>query len=138
MQLGRFLELDARYAEALAVYDELEALARQRAEEPLELAVLLESARLYCTPNPAFNPGRGAEYAGRALSLSQRLGDRAAEARVHWVLSLLYWLINQPDTALENGEISLKLARELNLREQLAFTCMTTRPFMLVHYSARP
>jgi class 3 adenylate cyclase len=134
LQLGRALELDARYAEALAVYDELEALARQRAEEPLELAVLLESARLYCTPNPAFNPGRGAEYAGRALSLSQRLGDRAAEARVHWVLSLLYWLINQPDTALENGEISLKLARELNLREQLAFTLHDlTRPFMLVH-----
>jgi len=133
LRLGRALELDARYSEALAVYAELESQAGQSAEAQLELSALLEAARLYCTPNPAFNPGLGAEYAGRALALAQRLGDRAAEARVHWVLSLLYWLINQPVTAVEHGEISLMLARELNLREQLAFTLHDlTRPYMLM------
>jgi tetratricopeptide (TPR) repeat protein len=55
--------------------------------------------------------------------LARQLGDRKAEAKSHWILLLanIYWGGNN-DEAVENGEQSLAIARELNLREQMAYS----------------
>ena len=58
-----------------------------------------------------------------ALELAQALGDRAAEARANWILLLVNRFGQEgARTAAAYGERSLVLARELGLKEQLAFT----------------
>ncbi len=119
---GRLLELDGRYEQALENYAEMEELARQRGDTAMELSATVEHARIHCEPNVSHDPVQGQALADRALALAQQTQDRAAEVRVHWVLMLLNWLTGNPASALAHGEASLALARELGLREQLAYT----------------
>ncbi len=59
----------------------------------------------------------------QAMLLAQRLSDRSAEAKILWNQMLLYSRIAQEyDEAIECGERSLAIAREMNLQEQLAYT----------------
>ncbi|MBU0495559.1 MAG: tetratricopeptide repeat protein [Chloroflexi bacterium] len=119
--LGQALELNARYDQALDTYAEMEDLAHARGDRALELAAVLERARVHSTPNPAHDPDQGRALAARALVLAGQLGDRAAEARIHWII-MLNWPTSDLVESLAHGEQSLALARELDLREQLAYT----------------
>lgn len=119
---GRALELNAQYPEALENYAQMESLARTQDDPELALAAVVERAKIYCTPNPSFDPARGQTLAERALNLAQRLGDRPAEARVHWILMLRTWLTGETLPSLAHGERSLELACELGLTEQMAYT----------------
>ncbi len=121
-RLGRSLELAARYEEALAAYAELETLGRQRESGAMTLTAIVEQARLYSTPNPAFDEQRGRALAATALGLAGRLQDRLAEARIYWILTILNWLSGNLNEAMACGERSLALARQLDRPEQLAYT----------------
>ena len=58
-----------------------------------------------------------------ALALAGDLGDRPAEAKIYWILLLVNRFGNEgPRKAIEYGERSLALARELGLKQQVAFT----------------
>jgi len=120
--LGQALELRARHAEALAKYVELESLARQRGDRSMELTALMARAKIYATLNSKQNPAQARTVLEQCLSLARELDDRAAECKVLWnLMLLLLWGAGDQHQAVAYGEASLAIARELDLREQLAF-----------------
>jgi predicted ATPase/DNA-binding XRE family transcriptional regulator len=121
-QLGRALELNSQYEQALANYQEMEKVARQRGDRRLELAASLAQVTLYATFTPVYDPDRAETLAEKAIALARQLGDQAAEAKILWLLILVYEITNRLAQAIESGERSLALARQLDLREQMAYT----------------
>lgn len=119
--LGRALELNARYDEEYDLYRAMEQHAHQLGDQTLELAALIARATLRVTPTPKYDFARGEALSHQALTLAQTLGDPRAEAKIHWNLMLLYRTAHRAADAIWQGERSLALAREHNLREQLAF-----------------
>jgi class 3 adenylate cyclase/tetratricopeptide (TPR) repeat protein len=120
---GRVLELSGRYEEAVANYEEMEALARDSSAERGVLGALMSLTTLYATPTPVFDGTRGRELAEQTIALANRLGDRPAEAKALWNL-MIVTIYGGGDAreAVEAGERSLAIARELDDRMQLAFT----------------
>ena len=57
----------------------------------------------------------------QALEISREIEDRAAQARISWNLMLTYLFSKRLDQALEHGQLALRLARESDNREQLAY-----------------
>ena len=120
--LGRALELNSQFGRALATYKEMEKLAQERNDRPLKLGSLIAQVTLYGTPTPLHDPDRGKALGQQALTLARDLGNQAAESRLLWILSnTCVWTSNMSQ-AIDYGERSLALARQLNLREQMAYT----------------
>jgi tetratricopeptide (TPR) repeat protein len=120
--LGRVLELDSQFEAALANYEEMERVARQHGDSSMCLTALVHQSQIRCTANALFDPEQGAALSERALALAQELNDGAAEAKVLWIQQNLYMWTNKMAQGIDAGERSLALAREFNLREQMAFT----------------
>lgn len=129
-QLGRTLELNSQFDQALAIYEEMEAIAQQRDAPAMKLAALMARATLQVMPSQTFDPVQGEAVSEQALALARDLGDRAAEAKIRWNLSNLYKFSNRLPQAISYGEHALMLTRTLNpstsatgpvLQEQLAF-----------------
>ena len=120
---GNALELAGRYDDAIDDYEEMRTEARDRGDESFELAAATRIALLYSTPTPKFDPERGRRLSGENVAMARRLGDRGAEARALWniVVANVYGG-GDAARAVEAGEASLAIARELGDREQLAFT----------------
>ncbi len=120
---GRVLELSARFKEAFADYQQLEALGRQRAQPVLELYGIAGQAQIRAMGSTAEGDVPMAEaLLARGLALAQSLGDQAAEAKLEWTrLNLYHWTDQLPE-AIEAGEHSLMLARAAGLQEQAAFS----------------
>jgi class 3 adenylate cyclase/tetratricopeptide (TPR) repeat protein len=120
---GRALELLSRFKEALLTYAELEALGKQREDSALVLRGITWQAKIKAmqTTDEANAPEAEALLA-QALRLAQELGDREAEARVHWILTHLYNWAGRISEARAAGERSLALARQAGLVEQAAYT----------------
>lgn len=120
---GRVFELSNRYELAAENYIEMEAAGRAQGNPTLELAGLTLRAILLSTYTSLFDPVKGNELNVSILARARELGDRAVEARIHWIMLLLakYGEGNM-EQAIEHGERSLALARELGLREQIAYT----------------
>ncbi len=115
------LELASRYEEALANYDEMEAFAREHKDRALELAALTGRAAIYSTFTSAHNPALAEKTMLQALDVAWKMKDKAAQAKLHWNLTLAYLFSKRLVAAREHGELALELARSLNDREQLAF-----------------
>jgi len=120
---GQALELTVRHAEALAAYAEMETLAQTRHDKAMEFAAVMARAKIHSTPHQWHDPARAKTLLERALTLAHDLGDRAAESKILWNLMLLQVFGGgDPRQMVVYGEQSLAIARELNLREQMAFT----------------
>ncbi len=122
MHLGRALELDSQFAPALAVYEEMQSLADQYDDRSMELASLMAQVTIQAVPTAIHDPARAQALGERALDLARDLGDPAAESKILWSLALAYFFDHDLEQAIECGERSLALAREQNLREQMAQT----------------
>jgi tetratricopeptide (TPR) repeat protein len=121
--LGRSLELTGRHADAAAAYEEMRALAEAEAERGAVLAADLSLATLYATATPLFDAERGRATLERALALARELGDRAAESKTLWSVMILdVYGGGDMREALDAGEHSLAIARELDDPERVAFT----------------
>ena len=120
---GSALELAGRYDDAIASYEEMQEEARDRGDERLELAANTAISLLYATATPKFDPDRGRMMSEENAVMARRLGDRGAEARALWnILVANIYGGGDEARAVEAGEASLAIARELGDREQLAFT----------------
>ena len=101
----------------------MEALAQASGARAAGLAADMALTTLYATPTPVFDATRGRELAERTIALARELGDRSAESKALWNLMILnVFSGGDPDEAVDAGERSLAIARELNAREQIAFT----------------
>ena len=120
---GRALELSGRIEEAVANYEEMEALAGAGGARAAALAADMALTTLYATPTPVFDALRGRELADRTIVLARELGDRSAESKALWNLMIVnVYGGGDPREAIDAGERSLSIAREMNAREQVAFT----------------
>ena len=132
--LGKTFELSGRYDEAIAIYHELEELAEKRGERGMELAALMPQATVHSTYTDKFDPERGRSLSNRILELALELGDRQAEAKALWNLLLVETFGGtRADQAIEHGEKALVIAREDNLRSELAYIL---NDISRVYYSA--
>lgn len=130
---GRVMELRGAYKDALANYEELEQLAQHRGDAALELQALIQHAKIHSTPNTLLDLGHAEKLALHALDVAREIGERVAEAKVLWNLLLVKYFAGQHEDAIRYGEASRAIARELNLREQLAYTLNDlARPYMVV------
>ncbi len=119
---GRALELQSRFTEADASYQDLEQLARERDDRRLELAALIGQGKLRANVTPLFDAAAGRALMERALSLSRDLDERAAEVRILWnLLNIDRFDFNKSDRAVANGERALGIAREMGLAEETAY-----------------
>lgn len=119
---GRLFELSGNQENALKNYKELEQLARERNDRASELEAIIRRATIHSAPTAKFDPIVAQDLSNRALELARNLDDRAAEAKILWNLLLLNYFIGETERAVKYGEASLKIARENNLVEQMAFT----------------
>ena len=120
---GTTLQFLGKHDEAIASYEELEALARERGDRAMEIAALLPQATVFSTYTSRFDPVKGEAVSKQALSLAREVDDKQAEAKAFWNLLLVKTFSGgDPVTAIDYGEQSLALARDHNLREQLAYT----------------
>jgi len=120
-ELGRAWELDSQFERAMAIYEEMMQLALQRKDRAMELDAVVRRISLQANPTRLHDPVAARVPAERALALARELGNRAAEARILWALLHVYGFSNQITRAIECGQQSLVLARELGLREQMAY-----------------
>ncbi|HEX7588335.1 MAG TPA: hypothetical protein VF478_08480 [Anaerolineae bacterium] len=120
---GRAHELAGDYAVALENYRAMQALAQARGDRVLELESLMAQATAYAIGAGERDTTYAETLSTQALALAGELGDRKAQARIYWNLLLANRFGNQgPHKAVEYGEKSLALARELGLKEQIALS----------------
>jgi tetratricopeptide (TPR) repeat protein len=121
---GTALELAARHRDAVDNYEEMRSIAGERADQAMELAANSAIALLYSTASPLFDAERGRSLSEENAVMAHRLGDRAAEARALWnvLVSNVYGGGADAARAIEAGEASLAIARDLGNREQVAYT----------------
>ena len=122
LRAGRAAELASDYELAQTLYAELEKLGQADSDERMLLAASIARATLLVTPTRYFNPESALEPLEEALAMSRRLENGEAEAKVLWLLSLQRRHTMPDERAVEYGEHSLTLARQLGLTEQLGFT----------------
>jgi len=121
--LGRAFELAARYDDAVANDGSWRALAEEGGDRSAVLGAEMALATLFSTPTPKFDAERGRALSERTLDLARELGDRVAESKALWNLMILnVYGGGDLREAVDAGERSLAIARELNAREQMAFT----------------
>jgi len=121
LRYGRALELGQQFNEADANYEAMEALASQQEDDNLLLASLVARITLYAIPGPLINAEKGYEFSRRALSLAEKQADKSAEAKIYWNLMLINFYIGSYPEAIDYGERSIAISREMGLREQLAY-----------------
>jgi adenylate cyclase len=135
-RLGRTLELDSQFEQALATYQDMGRIAHRRDDHAMALAALMARVTIQAVPTAVHDPAQAQTLGEQALALAVELGDRAAEAKILWNLALAYYFGNKPDQAITCGERSLALARENNLRVQMAQTLNDLGSFCYM-YSGR-
>ena len=123
MARGRAQEVGGQQDEALAGYQELEDLGRKTQNAALEMAALIPMVTIYSTLSGRPDTAMARTLSERSLILAQQLGDHPSEAKTLWN-SLLIEVLAGDDyyKALEFGERSLQIARQYDLKDQIAFS----------------
>jgi class 3 adenylate cyclase/tetratricopeptide (TPR) repeat protein len=121
LRYGRALELIQKFNEADTNYETMETLAVRQEEDSLLLASLVARITLYAIPGPLINAEKGYEFSRHALALAENLGDKPAEAKIYWNLLLINFYTGSYHEAIDYGERSIEISREMGLGEQLAY-----------------
>jgi DNA-binding SARP family transcriptional activator len=120
--LGRTLELDSQFDQALAAYMDMEATAVAIGNRAMELQALVAQATLYSNYNPHHDLVRGETVSKRALELAKELENEAAEAKILGNLIVLYSNACRWEQTIASGQRSIEIARRIGLSEQLAMS----------------
>jgi hypothetical protein len=118
---GRSLEHLGRFADAVQVYTDLEALASERNDAEMQCVALTRMAACYNEPSGVHNPAAAKPLLSKGLAIARAIGAHEQEAQMEWSL-----LVNANHYgSLEEGrraaEACLTLARSHKLRDVLAF-----------------
>lgn len=137
LKRGRVLELQGNFDAALQNYQTLEKLGSTRGDATLELAALMAQATILSIPSVLHDPPRAQELSDRALTLARVLDDKSAQAKILWNLMLMNSRVGAGfQRAFHYGEEALKIARENNLRERLAYVLNDLSP--MFYYRGEP
>jgi predicted ATPase/class 3 adenylate cyclase len=120
LRLGRCLELQNRYPDALQHYMAMQARAVETGDGEMQLAAMCAQAIAHAIPGAVQDSRRAAVIADQALELSRALADRQAEAKVHWIFMLIPMYSGHMDRGIPPGEAAVALAQELEDKELLA------------------
>ncbi len=120
--LGRALEMDGRYEDALAHYQQMESFAQEHGYRELELAALTAHATIHSAPTDQFDRTLAESLSQQALALAEELGNHATEAKIYWNLMMMSGFSGEGEKGYAYGARSLEIARHYNLREQLAYS----------------
>ncbi len=120
-QLGSVLELSGRYEQALENYNAMQAFGRESGVRSVEMAALMAKATMYSIFTSLHDSALSEQLLIQALEISREIDDRITQAKLNWNLMLVYLFSKRPAPALEHGMVALRLARESDDREQLAF-----------------
>jgi class 3 adenylate cyclase/tetratricopeptide (TPR) repeat protein len=131
---GRALELAGRFDEAESNYRDMRSYAEEVGDRTAELQATMSLTTLYATPTPKFDVADGRRASQQAVALARELGDRGAESKALWTLvNVNVFGGGDMHEAVDAGERSLSLARELGAREQTAFTLNDLwRPYVAI------
>lgn len=131
---GRVLELQGNFRAALENYTALERLASTRGDSALELAAIMAAATVVSIPSEVYDVKRARALNERALAQARQVDDKAAQAKILWNLMLMYSRVGASfNLAFSYGEQALQIARENNLREQLAYVLNDFSPMLFYH-----
>lgn len=122
LKRGRTLELCGHYEDAITNYIEMAECARAMANHTMELAALIARATVHSTFTAKYDPMQAGYLCDQALALATEHDDQPAAAKILWNLMLLEMAIGHFQESIIFGERSLALARQLDLRDQLAYT----------------
>jgi predicted ATPase/class 3 adenylate cyclase len=123
---GRAYELESQFKEALACYQELEALAIKSEDKASQLEALIAKLRIYSVPSSEFNLEEGTLIVERAQAIAVELEDFEAQATLHWISMNLNRFHQSLGIAQQEGEKAIDLARELGMEELLAYSLNDT------------
>jgi tetratricopeptide (TPR) repeat protein len=125
LRKGRAFELRGEYDSALSTYEKMEQIASEHNEQHVLLAAQIARLVVIATPSTVHNTQQAIALADQAMALAKTLGDRAAEARILWALSLAYGMgLGDVQRAYALLHQSLAVCREMGMTEQLAY-CLT-------------
>jgi tetratricopeptide (TPR) repeat protein len=118
---GRALELRADYDDALATYDEMERIGKERGDDRMELRAVGHRTTVLATPTARQDLAKARDLIEAALPRARSLGDRELVARLQWNAMHAYVWSNRFEEATTAGTESLAIARELGLKELEAY-----------------
>jgi predicted ATPase/class 3 adenylate cyclase len=121
LQLGSVLQLSGRDERALANYEDMQSFGADHHIRSIEMKALMAKATIYSIFSQLHDSRRSEQVLIEALEISREIGDRVTQAKLNWNLMLTFLYSKRLDQALEYGEIALRLARQSDDREQLAF-----------------
>jgi tetratricopeptide (TPR) repeat protein len=103
-------------------------------DQNLSLKAMIAMATVYSLQLPQQDIAKSQALSEEALVLAQSLGDRSAEATINWnLMNTVAFSRGDPEQGLAYGEASLQIAREMNLKEQIAYTLNT---MMLIYWNS--
>jgi class 3 adenylate cyclase/tetratricopeptide (TPR) repeat protein len=118
---GRAHELCGQFDQAAALYEEMERVARERGDVPMELQALARRVIVHSAPTSVRDLPKAQELLERALPKARELGDPATLARLEWGHLMVASWSGRPDEARAAGAEAVALARRAGDRELLAF-----------------
>ncbi len=120
---GRAFEHLVASNEAKENYQTMLDHAHERQDPELSLAAMIAMSTLLSTQTSIQDVDRSRQLSEESLELAKSLDDQAAEAKIYWnLLNTIAFADGDIEIGLAYGETSLKLARELDLKEQIAYT----------------
>ncbi|NJN54736.1 MAG: hypothetical protein HC804_08270 [Anaerolineae bacterium] len=119
--LGRVLEIQSLYHEALAHYQTMSQLAEQLDDKALTLAALMGRTTLHVTATPVHDLNWGESLAQQAIALAQELGDEPIQTKLLWNMINFYQFSNRLDQAIATGERALVLVQKQPAMETEAY-----------------
>ncbi len=120
--LGRALELNAQFSDALDNYRKLERVGKEFDSTAIKLTALIAQAQVYSVPSNIYSATKGLELLEKATALAEKENDRTALAKIYWIQANLYRFHYKLEDAQQMGEKAIALARALGLEEQLAYS----------------
>lgn len=122
-RLGRALELNGQFDQALAIYEDLGQIAKQHYAPTVELAALMAQVTILAVGgSPLFQSKRAESLLLQALALAQTIDDQVIETKILWRMMQVYMFSGgRFQECIDAGERALALAHQLDLPEQIAF-----------------